>query len=284
MKPNTPRETGFTLMELLVVIAILGILTALLLPAVSRAKDSGRSTYCRNQLRQMGVALHMYVHDQNGMYPYYLGPAGASYGDATGQRRRATGLVYWSSKLRPYGLLAWSNRAFHCPGYTAAIAAPWRKDAVDRLGSYAYNTWGVRTPNTTRGVFGLGPIQFWETAPGVKVRAVSESQVAAPSELLAMGDSLLKVGMKGGQDVWGCVNAFGGELIAAPYAARHGSKDNQVFVDGHVSSRAPRELYGPEKTARLWNYDHRPHEELWKESSTGSTLRSQRIPAGASRL
>jgi prepilin-type processing-associated H-X9-DG protein len=119
--------------------------------------------------------------------------------------------------------------------------------------------------NTTRGVFGLGPIQYWETAPGVNVPAVSESQVVAPSEMLAMGDALMKVGMKGGLDYWGCVNPFGGELVTAPYVARHGSKDNQVYVDGHVSGRAPRELYDPQKTARLWNYDHRPHEELWKQ-------------------
>jgi hypothetical protein len=80
-----------------------------------------------------------------------------------------------------------------------------------------------------------------------------------------MGDALMKVGMKGGSDVWGCVNPFGGELVNAPYVARHGSKDNQVYVDGHASASAPREVYAPQKTARLWNYDHRPHEELWEQ-------------------
>jgi prepilin-type processing-associated H-X9-DG protein len=84
--------------------------------------------------------------------------------------------------------------------------------------------------------------------------------------MLAIGDSLLKVGMLGGQDVWGCVNPFGGELIAAPYSARHGSKDNQVYVDGHVSAKSPRVLYDPEKSAALWNYDNRPHPELWINS------------------
>ena len=95
--------------------------------------------------------------------------------------------------------------------------------------------------------------------------AVSESQVVAPSELLAMGDSSMKIGMKGGSDVWGCVNPLGGELVSAPYAAPHGRKDNQVYVDGHVSAMAPGELYDPKKTARLWNYDNRPHEELWNQ-------------------
>ena len=136
---------------------------------------------------------------------------------------------------------------------------------MERHGSYAYNTYGVRTANTARGAFGLGPMQHWKRAPGVKVPAVSQSQVVAPSELLAIGDALMKVGTPGGSDVWGCVNVFGGELVATPYVARHGRKDNQAYVDGHVSARAPGELYDPEKTARLWNYDHRSHEELWKQ-------------------
>ncbi len=264
IRTNWRRKTGFSLVELLVVVAVIGILAALLLPVLSRAKDSGRSTACRNHLRQMGIALQLYAQDDKALYPHYLGSAGSAYGDTTGQRSRAAGLVYWSSNLRPYGMLAWTNRAFHCPGYTGEIAAPKWKDAADRAGSYAYNTYGVRTGNTTRGAFGLGPIQYWQMAPRLYVPAVSQSKIASPSEFLAMGDALMKVGTSGASDVWGCINAFGGELVTAPFVARHGRKDNQAYVDGHVSSRAPGEIYDPVKTAPLWNYDHRSHEELWK--------------------
>ncbi len=250
-------------MELLVVMTVIGLLTALLFPVLSKAKDFARATSCRNRLRQMGMALQMYAHDEKSSYPHYLGPAGSAYGDTAGQGGRATGLIYWSSKLRPYGSLAWTNRTFHCPGYAAAISGPWLRDSVDRLGSYAYNTHGVRTANSTRGAFGLGPIQYWQRAPRVYVKAVSESQVVAPSEMLAMGDSFMKVGAKGGSDVWGCVNILGSPLLEAPYVARHGRKDNQVYVDGHVSANNPGDLYDPIKAASMWNYDHQPHEELW---------------------
>src|SRR6266571_537526 len=62
------RRPGFTLVELLVVIAVIGILAALLLRTLSRAKSSAKSAACKNNLRQQGLALTMYVDDY-GKYP-----------------------------------------------------------------------------------------------------------------------------------------------------------------------------------------------------------------------
>src|SRR5208337_3424403 len=61
---------AFTLLELLVVIAVISILTALLLPVLSKAKAHARSASCTNHLRQMGMALKMYVDENNSRYPY----------------------------------------------------------------------------------------------------------------------------------------------------------------------------------------------------------------------
>lgn len=92
MGSSRDRRQGFTLVELLVVIAIIGILVALLLPAVQAAREAARRTQCKNNLKQIGLALHN-LHDTEGALPQgvYTNP-----GDP-----KSAGLS-WLTKLLPF--------------------------------------------------------------------------------------------------------------------------------------------------------------------------------------
>jgi prepilin-type N-terminal cleavage/methylation domain-containing protein/prepilin-type processing-associated H-X9-DG protein len=107
---HTHKTQAFTLIELLVVIAIIGILAAMLLPALNKAREKGRMAVCISNLRQISVGIRLYTDDNEGYMPT------ASYGSGATEGP-------WPKLLAPYiphrdsntNATSASNRVFICP-------------------------------------------------------------------------------------------------------------------------------------------------------------------------
>jgi len=116
------RRFGFTLIELLVVIAIIAILIALLLPAVQQAREAARRTQCKNNIKQLGLAMHNY-HDTFLVFPSAMFASGSRY------------LPNWAPRIFPYidQGTRFNQLTGQMPDWTN-ILQPWRLDTAPHNG------------------------------------------------------------------------------------------------------------------------------------------------------
>ncbi|MBI4326453.1 MAG: prepilin-type N-terminal cleavage/methylation domain-containing protein [Chloroflexi bacterium] len=139
------KQSGFTLIELLVVITIIAILAALLLPALARAKEHARAAKCLSNVRQIGLAIQLYIHERDGRYPTESGENWKSFrlggGDPSPDAARRFGLENATNRiLWPY---THSRELYRCAADRGMDMLPWMRKFIntyETVGcSYKYN-------------------------------------------------------------------------------------------------------------------------------------------------
>ena len=115
----TRRGRAFTLIELLVVIAIIAILAALLLPALSGAKNKGKATQCINNLREIGVGLRLWANDNNEKFPWSVAAVDGGSGWLVDPMPDD-----WADNFRAASNELVTPRILVCPAHTTKSAPP----------------------------------------------------------------------------------------------------------------------------------------------------------------
>ncbi len=237
------RKTGFTLIELLVVIAVIALLMGILLPALQRAREQGRSAVCLSNLKQIGLAMHMFAEDNNrkvmraeirenlkpGAMPEFWCTAYMKYIGGSG----AEALSHF-----------WEVKVYNCPTY------PDKEQTVDYIvNGFDFRNAGQEVRRATRleefprpaSTIYLADMEYYPLAS--LERAAPETS-ATPIRIVRKGDSVADLLIKLRRlDAYDQSHLPTGQDTERRVAKdRHVRFINCVYADGHSSKVYPQEM------------------------------------------
>ena len=213
----TKNAGAFTLIELLVVIAIIAILAAMLLPALSSAKQRAWTTSCASNLRQVGIGLRMFADDNEELYPE--SGTDIHWGTVDAVPPQGSGKAGWMEQIITYTA---TTNVYRCPG-------------------------NVQLPATMQGPFNYFNGDRAQYIQGGAFGAVRSTAILFPSQYVLSGDTCgipnVTSGEAGGsfdpldadKDDYS-QNCVGGPTNGSPYELWqvHSQGQNILFADGHA--------------------------------------------------